>query len=201
MMMDLEQLIKKYDMNITGVLHLGANLGQEAKVYDDNGIKNVWWVEGNPDVINKLITAIKPYNHTAIQALVYDQDNVQVMFHVTNIDGLSSSILEFGTHKQFSPDMIFEKHIPLFTSTVDSLIKWYNITNVNFLSMDLQGAELFALRGATELLKSIDYIFTEINTDEVYNGCAKVWEIEEFLPDFKRVETLMVGKQGWGGSL
>jgi hypothetical protein len=53
------------------------------------------------------------------------------------------------------------------------------LTDVNFLSMDLQGAEGHCLRGATELLANLDYVKTEINKDEVYEVCAKVWELDE----------------------
>ena len=62
----------------------------------------------------------------------------------------------------------------------DTLIKdnGINMCDYNFLNLDIQGAELLALRGIEDNLKFIDYIYTEVNTGEVYKNCAKVYEID-----------------------
>ena len=46
--------------------------------------------------------------------------------------------------------------------------------------MDVQGYELEVLKGATETLKHVDYVYCEVNRDEVYEGNAYVEEIDEF---------------------
>lgn len=201
MMISLEQLIKKYNMNITGVVHVGAHLAEEAQEYDKCGIKNVWWIEGNPAVAKKIERHIKPYGHKLIQALVYSVDNVDLNFNITNYDGMSSSILEFGTHKDFAPDVQFVDQVNLKSKTIDSLDEQYGFGGCNFLNLDIQGAELHALYGATYFLRNVDYVFTEVNNQEVYVDCAKVNEIDDFLEGFKRVETLWVGNNGWGDAL
>ena len=33
MLLDFDNLIKKYNMNITGVIHVGAHIGQEYEIY------------------------------------------------------------------------------------------------------------------------------------------------------------------------
>jgi hypothetical protein len=66
--------------------------------------------------------------------------------------------------------------------------------------MDVQGFELEVLKGATETLKGIDYVYCEINRDEVYEGCAKIWELDAFLKDFTRVETSWAGGS-WGDAI
>lgn len=207
MLLDLPNLIRKYQMEIKGILHVGAHLAEEAASYDTLGIKNVWWVEGNEDNISRIVGEVAkyapPYETSAkvIWALVTDQDGEEVTFNITNYDSMSSSVLEFGTHPTFSPDTVFIEHRKMKTCTLDRLVQANGISNVNFLNMDLQGAELLALRGATKLLPELDYIYTEVNCDEVYKGCAQVSELDEFLTDFTRVETGWVGNQGWGDSL
>jgi hypothetical protein len=45
---------------------------------------------------------------------------------------------------------------------------------------------------------------TEINTDETYRDCAKVWELDSFLDfyEFKRVETRMASPSvTWGDAV
>lgn len=187
-------------MHIHGVLHVGAHLGEEADLYQRIGVNDVWWVEANPFVHDKLETILRPYGHTLIKACVTDQDGDKRQFNVTNYDGMSSSIFEFGTHPTFAPDIFFEHRVEVTTSTIDTLVQQHNI-KANFLNMDIQGAELLALRGATNYLKQVDFVITEVNSMEVYKGCARVGQLDAFLGDFHRVETHWVDNQGWGDAL
>lgn len=201
MLLDLNELVAKYDLKITGILHVGAHLAEEASLYHLLGMSNVWWIEGNSDNISKIDKVVEPYGHQVIDAVISDKQGEEVVFHITNYESMSSSLLEFGSHVSFSPDTVFVEHRTVYTVTLDELKKFYEFTDVNFLNMDLQGAELLALKGAMELLPQIDYIYTEVNDQEVYRGCAKVWELDEFLSDFDRVETGWVDDQGWGDGL
>lgn len=201
MMLSLEELVRKHRMEITGILHCGARIGEEAGQYQAVGVGNVWWVEANERVIPKLRETVEPLGHHVIEALLYDVDGAHVEFHVTNYDGLSSSVLEFGTHTSFSPDVVFERHDTLESFTVDTLVGRHQITGCNMLVMDLQGAEMFCLRGASRFLAGVDYVFTEVNNAEVYRGCARVEQLDAFLEGFERVDTYWVGDQGWGDAL
>jgi hypothetical protein len=73
----------------------------------------------------------------------------------------------------------------------------------NLLCIDIQGAELRALRGATRTLQSIDAINIEINFEEMYAGCAQVEDIDDFLAElgFDRVATLTPYHSFWGDAL
>jgi FkbM family methyltransferase len=208
MLMTLSNLIARFDLGISGVVHVGAHLGEEALSYSEAGIETVWWIEGNPDIIDTLKANVEPYEQKVVCALVYDRDGADVSFHVTNYKSLSSSIFEFGTHRQVSPDVYFVETKTLRGYTLDTIVARNGIAGCNFLNMDLQGAELVALRGARTLLESIDYVFTEVNVDELYKGCARLPELDAFLGDrgFERVATQMAGADrpgqsnwtGWG---
>jgi FkbM family methyltransferase len=202
MLFDWNDVTRYFSKPVTGVLHVGAHLAEEAPLYEGIGVSNVWWVEGNPSVMVKLRRALKPYpTHRYVQALVYEEDGAELDFHVTNVDGMSSSIYEFGTHSQFSPDIEFVQHFKLPTKTIDTIVAENKIENINLINLDLQGAELPALKGASKLLGGVDYILTEVNRDEVYKGCTKIQELSHFLTDFVRVETHWVPNQGWGDAL
>jgi len=201
MLFSLQELHQKYNMEIRGILHLGAHLGEEAQDYENLFVKNVWWVEANPHVMDKLRENLRPYNHHLIQALLTDVDGEFRNFNITNYDGMSSSIFEFGKlHLDSSPDTQFVDTALLESRTVDSLVAEFNITDCNFLNMDLQGAEVLVLQGAVKTIESIDYVYTEVNIGEVYEGCGKMWQIDDFLSDFDRVETYMTPAQ-WGDAL
>lgn len=202
MLIDLKDMIDRHHMRITGILHVGAHLGEEAWSYYENGVSNVVWIEGNPDLIPSLEMNVAPFGHRVIQALVADEDGKELAFNITN-NGQSSSVLELGTHKIVSPDVFVIEQQTHSTVTLDSLALQteHGFDGCNFLNMDLQGAELLALKGATAVLEQIEYIYTEINVDELYIGCARMYELDEYLKGFIRVETAMAGAAGWGDAL
>jgi hypothetical protein len=74
-----------------------------------------------------------------------------------------------------------------------------DFSNYNMLNMDIQGAELLALKGATNLLKTMDYLYLEVNTAHLYKECALINEIDEFVKKFgfMRVSTKMTEFE-WG---
>jgi hypothetical protein len=73
--------------------------------------------------------------------------------------------------------------------------------------MDIQGSELLALLGANQIIDKLDVIYTEINYDYVYEECALINEIDEYLNkhNFIRFATKIVnddhGKPVWGDAL
>ena len=75
----------------------------------------------------------------------------------------------------------------------------YNITDCNVLVLDVQGNELAVLKGAKNTLKHIDYVFTEFNTVEMYEGCPSLDELDDTLYPlgFDRVQTWYT-QQHWG---
>lgn len=201
MLIDLTDMIYKYQMRITGILHVGAHLGEEALAYRQNRIQNVVWVEGNPALIGPLRNAVERYGHRVVSSLVTDKDGEEIVFHITN-NGQSSSVLEFGTHPQVSPDVQFIGDVILRSKTIDTLAREYNIRGCNFMNIDLQGAELLALRGAERFLNGVDYIYTEINTNYLYKNCVLLWDLDDWLKErnFIRVETHMTPAE-WGDGL
>jgi hypothetical protein len=67
------------------------------------------------------------------------------------------------------------------------------------INIDVQGYELEVFKGGAKTLEGIDYIMSEINRDEVYEDCAHIEELKEFLLPygFELVESVWAGGQ-WG---
>jgi len=201
MLIDLRALCNKYKFIPKGVIHIGAHKAEEYEIYDSLGIENVIWIEGNPKTYEELKEVLKDKkNQKAYNYLISDIDDKEYDFKITN-NGQSSSILELGKHKTFHPDVFVTEEIKCVSKRVDTIIdlEKIDISNYNFLNLDIQGAELLALKGLSENLKYIDYIYTEINVSEVYKDCALVEQIDEFLSNFgfKRTDTQMTPFE-WG---
>jgi FkbM family methyltransferase len=203
MLIDFRKLFPKYGIKPSGVLHLGANVGEEAPVYDELGIKDVIWVEANPDLIPQLVTNTNQYKHGIILACMGDVEGKEVDFHVSNNAGQSSSILELGTHKIAHPEVHYVESYKTTMRRGDVLFNEIGLGSIDFLNLDLQGAELLALRGMGDLLKQFKWIYTEVNQQELYKGCVLVGDLDLFLNGhgFKRVETSWCGNTGWGDAL
>ena len=50
------------------------------------------------------------------------------------------------------------------------LLDEYDCKDYNFINMDVQGYELEVLKGGTKVLEKVDYVYCEVNRDEVYEG-------------------------------
>jgi len=71
------------------------------------------------------------------------------------------------------------------------------------LNIDIQGAELLALKSMDNILSNFDYLYLEVNKDHVYKNCCLVEEIDNYVQkyNFKRVETKWNLNHGWGDAL
>ena len=196
-------ILKKNNIKITGAFHVGAHECEELGFYKQLGLepKDVIWI----DAINeKVIEAQNRGIPNVYNAIVSDEDDVDVVFNVAN-NFQSSSLLEFKTHLTEHPTIEFVRQIKGKSITINSFFKRNNIKNIekyNFWNFDIQGAELMALKGATDYIQNIQAIQIEVNTEELYKDCALIGEIDNFLSNygFKRVIT-NIGRNGWGDAL
>jgi FkbM family methyltransferase len=169
--------------DINGVIHIGANTGQERKIYAKYSLQ-VIWVEPIPDIFNKLVNNIKGFeNQKAFQALVTDVSGKEYEFNVASNGGASSSILKFKDHKNIWPEVNFEKKIKLKSLTLNDLLEvnQVQIKKYQALILDTQGSELLILKGASSLLKNFKYIKVEVPDFESYEGCCKLDEMISFM--------------------
>lgn len=191
MMIDFNTLWPKWNINPYGVLHVGANTGQEAEFYYNAGVKEVIWVECHVPTFEKLQENVKDIPGTiCINACVSDRYS-ETYFNIANNDSQSSSLLELAHHKNIHPEVSFIDKILVKTHRLDELLKDFKFGGSWFLNIDLQGADLLAMKGMGDLLYHFKWINTEVNNTEVYEGCHLVGDIDDYLIQygFKRVET------------
>lgn len=181
MLFNLTNLIKKYDLNINGVIHIGAHYGEEHKIYVDNAIENQIFFE--PIKKNFEILKSNVGDKYQLYNLALGNENRQIEMYVeTNNRGMSSSVLKPSLHLKQYPYITFDETEIVDMRRLDDME--IDLTKFNFINIDVQGYELEVFKGSKKTLENIQYIMTEINRDELYSGCVQIGELIEFLSKF-----------------
>lgn len=202
MLIDFRQLFPKYGISPKGVLHIGGNKGEEFPVYMELGILKQVWFEANPKIHEQLVKNISSNSQAVAFSFCVGDEDIDAILHESNNDGQSSSILELGTHKIAHPEVHYISDIPVQMIRLDTLFRDFD-PDIDFLNIDIQGAELKALKGMGEMLNQFKWAYLEVNKEPLYVGCALVEEIDDYLSTFGfvRVETQWCGNTGWGDAL
>ena len=200
---EITNILQSNDIHITGGFHIGAHDCEELPFYTDSlGLKNedIIWIDAIPAKVYEAKTKGIPNVHCA---LITDKDDEETVFNISN-NIQSSSVLEFGTHSQEHPWVVYIGKILHKSITIDTFFQRNNIdaSRYNFWNFDIQGAELMALKGATQSIKYAKAIYIEVNEKELYKNCGLMSDIDAFLSEynFERVLTNMT-PHGWGDAL
>jgi len=167
---------------VPGLIHVGANVGQERNRYNKYGLEVVW-VEPIPEVFAELQKNIASLpRQQAYQELLTDESRAYV-FHVASNQGESSSILPLKEHQEIWPNVVYERELILHSKTLDELIAEQDIELHRYkaLVLDTQGSELLVLKGAHQTLQAMKYVKVEAADFEAYCGCATVDSLNKFL--------------------
>lgn len=204
MLLDFDLLKFKYNLNITGIIHIGAHYGEEINLYLKNNINNIICFE--PLKTNFSILEKIKINNCDLFNLALGNENKTVKMYVdTTNQGQSSSILKPLIHLQQYPFIEFNGEVEVNMMRLDDFLTFYlsNSTNknkkFNMINIDVQGYELEVFKGSEKTLKNIEYIISEINNEYLYENCVIVTELDNYLNEFnfKRVETNWSGNT-WG---
>jgi FkbM family methyltransferase len=196
MLLDLNSLLDKNKNLINGVIHIGANRGQEIPIYENLGIKKIVLFEPLKDNCEILEKNINNKNIKLYKTALGNFNGTVDMF-VSDNEQMSSSILRPKEHLVEHPKC---KFISTEKVVVNKLNDFKNeVKDCNFINIDVQGFELEVLKGSCEVLPNIDYIYCEVNQKELYENNAFVNDIDLFLSNYNmtRVNTKWTA-HGWG---
>jgi FkbM family methyltransferase len=194
MLLNFDTLYSKYNMNVKGVLHIGAHIGQEHSIYKKYNINNIIYFEPQPHIFKILKQNVKD-EAILINKALGSERKMMTMYIEHNNAGQSSSLLKAEKHLIQYPHIKFTDTIKVQVELLDDIE--FDRNDYNFINIDVQGFELEVFKGAEETLNHIDYIVSEVNRGEVYKDCTRVEQLDEYLGKygFERVET------SWDGIL
>lgn len=85
-----------------------------------------------------------------------------------NYGNKSSSLLSPATKNPMYGWIEFKETISVLTTTLENFCQKRSIQHIDFIHMDVQGAELFVLQGAGQKLKNITSIWLEVSDEAIY---------------------------------
>lgn len=197
----ISELLNKYNITINGALHIGAHECEEKSFYN-NYLKlndeSIIWIDANEEKVNDMKK--KGYN---IYHSVLDETERNIIFNITD-NSQASSILVLNHENGFYNNINIIKQIEYKTEKLSNFFNRMNKhpKDYNFWNLDIQGTELYVIRGSHELLQYCDVIYTEVNSDYVYKNCCLINDMDDFLKQygFKRVHTKWTDVK-WGDAL
>jgi len=201
------------NIQLNGVIHVGAHRGEEINEYGDLGAKTVVWVEANPEVFDEmcimLTNAEANIDSHAFQYAASTEDHGTAEFnryygpdagHLVGNKGCSSLLKAEGRFEEWYKDTI-----EVETITIDTLLEeeGFNVEDFQLLNMDVQGAELMVLRGSEKVLDNVKWVTTEATwEDPDYIDNVMYDELKSFLESKGFVETQIVPHaENWGDVL
>lgn len=174
------------------IIDAGANIGQSVDYF-----KSLWPLA----IIHSFEPVLQSFNHLEDNTQHYN-DVTLYNIALSNFQGTSKfnvnhhqiMLSSFFKLNKLSDDSIAvnrpeEGHHNFFNNTtetvlvdtLDNCLKDSNITKVDILKMDVQGAELLILEGASSILNNTDIIVSELNLYDLYETRFGFLEFEKLI--------------------
>jgi FkbM family methyltransferase len=201
MLIQPDELQRTYGVRPRGVLHVGAHEAEESLGYGALSWGPVIWVEMLPEKFEFLSKRFRgDPNNIVLHGACWDSNGVKLPVYRAN-NGQSSSLLQPDLHLVSHPEVQFARERAIRSTRLDKLLP--RSAKFNFVNFDIQGAELKALLGLGRFLEQVKWAYLEVNVRPLYQGCALVGEVDEFMENngFGRIVTRMAGDYGWGDAL
>ncbi|WP_026777532.1 FkbM family methyltransferase [Polaribacter sp. Hel_I_88] len=98
----------------------------------------------------------------------------------TSFGNKSSSLYKPGKTKEIHPWLQFNESITIKTETLENFCTTKKISLIDFIHMDVQGAELMVLEGSNDMISNIKSVWLEVEEIELYEKQALRKDIENF---------------------
>lgn len=172
------------------IVHAGAHLAEELPEYEALAPDTVVWIEADPELYGRLVAAVEARRSPAIRhlfanALITDSVGEAVRFYHFSNDGQSSSIFRSAENLRLNWPEVHEtgRELVLRSDTLENVLARLGIPpdRLDVLVLDLQGAELLALRGCGEYLKHVAFLEVEASTVPIYDGAPLFRELDPWI--------------------
>jgi FkbM family methyltransferase len=200
-------LYKIYDKNEDLIIFdIGACEGESSIFYSEHFLNaKLYTFEPVPSNFELIKKNTASYSNINPFQIALSDKNGTAIFHVssgtpesidkddeTDYGNKSSSLLSPELHTSTHTWLKFENKIEVKTQILSDFCKEKVISKIDFIHIDVQGAELMVFEGANEFIKNIDCIWMEVEEVELYKGQPLKPDVEKFMSQrgfFKVLDT------------
>jgi FkbM family methyltransferase len=177
------------------LLEIGAHFGTETQKFREL-LPNCEIIAFEPDPRNLKVLKDRGIDKICkIEEVAISNENGKLQFYLSAGDcshwsgdplltgndwSASSSLKKPKVHLDFHKWIKFEETIEVDSIRLDDYSPIEHRI-IDFIWMDVQGAEDLVFQGSTETLKRTKYLYTEYNNQEMYEGQLNLNQIQEIL--------------------
>lgn len=206
---DLFHVFKKLGIVPSNVILVGAWEGGEVKGFLETGVRMAFLFEAEPSAIKILKASYGGDSRVKLfEGAVASEAGKLMKFHVMNHGSSSLLAPDLNHLKKILPDFQIEGEIQVSTITLDSSLRdhwgqWSKNKLKTLLILDIQGGELEAIKGGSELLERVGWIQSEVSTAELYQDQNTLTQLDKYLKEkgFNRVSTRIYPERNHGDAL
>jgi len=168
---------------ITGIVHVGMNVGQEIPIYRSLGINRIMGFEPLPEAYNQLAANYPEYAFW--QAGLGAKAERRTLHVTATADGQSSSVYDPGVESGYPATEIIKEEIPITIVRFDDLVysTGIDLLGYNTMVIDVQGMELEVLKGLGNFLKVFDFYIIECSPTAIYKGGATLEQVASLMKE------------------
>jgi FkbM family methyltransferase len=189
---------------ITTLFELGCESGQDTLLLRDR-YRNaaIYAFECNPDMLPITRTALANQPRiTLIENAVWDEDGPLPFYPVTAASQNGIRISNPGASSCFRARSDYhqsyeQREAMVQAIRLDRFAHERGIDKIDLICMDLQGAELRALRGLGRLIRSVQYIISEIERKPIYDGQDLLPDVHNYLSPYGFTQVAEVYRDPW----
>jgi FkbM family methyltransferase len=180
-------ILKNYNIEFDYILELGPGWGHQSVEFAMNfPDTKIYSFECNPDSIEEFKKNVNSDNVELVEMAIWEYDG-EIDFHPVKNGNIGASSVFLST-KEFSEKSEFlyqPEKIKVACIKLDTFIEKRNLQNKKgVIWMDLQGAELKALKGLEKNIKNIQSIWTEGEYKKIYEEQDLIDDIIPYLKKF-----------------
>lgn len=206
----IEGLLKDINLDKTKeyvIFDIGSrDCMQSIEFYNEFPNSKIYAFECNPNTLEICRNNIKNYTDriTLIEGAVSDYDGDIDFYPIDQKNtitswqdgnpGASSLFVNNGTYEH---ERYVQYKIKTKCHRLDTIMFKNGIPRVDLIWMDLQGAELIALKGLGHYIDTVKCIYTEVSHKEIYTGQVMYNELHCFMISKKFILSNKLSMHGW----
>ena len=196
---DMKRIIKEsLPKNDQVIFEFGSRFGEDTVSIAKNFPNAcIYAFECNPNTVETCRKNCAQYSNIILTEKAISNKDGVIDFFPVDIDASicsneaaahgSSSLLKLDYDKKtaqiLNANFVQQNVVTVKTTTLKNFMDEHKINRIDFMWMDIQGAEMMALEGLGEDIDKVTTIYTEVNFRQMYAGQSFFKDINKFLID------------------